>query len=338
MPCRRLGLARRHGIDDAGIVDAVGQDRRAQLGRERQGVVELDAVEIGQALVPVVGVLLHHPDFVLDAALALERSGAGDIDDAAQVVLVVLQRLLAHDAVPAAGDRAHDEGGRPRLRELELHGVLVRRGDLAHRGEQGAARDADARRRLGDTVEGRLDVFRGELGAVVELHVLAQVEGVGLAVLGDLPAMREIGNDGLAAVARVAPDQVVEHAALAAQAVDGAGLMEVEVRRPHGDGVFQHAARLRIRLRRLELELRAVELVGHALRQGEMPWKGGCRPGGGGALDEFTTVYAGTPGLVVLHRASSHLAFSLPSTVCSDGRPSSPKAKSNTTKLWESLA
>ena len=28
------------------------------------------------------------------------------------------------------------------------------------------------------------------------------------------------------------------------------------------------------------------------------------------AFDEFTTVYAGTPGLVVLHGASSHLVFS----------------------------
>ena len=54
-------------------------------------------------------------------------------------------------------------------------------------------------------VEGRLDVIRGELGAVVELHALAQVERVGLAVLGDLPAVGEIGNDGLAAVARIAP-------------------------------------------------------------------------------------------------------------------------------------
>ena len=98
---------------------------------------------------------------------------------------------------------------------------------------------------------------------------LRRMEGVGLAVLGDLPAMREIGDDGLAAVARVAPDQVVEHAALAAQAVDRAGLMHVEMRRARGDGVSQHAARLRVGLRRLELELRAVELVGHALRQGE---------------------------------------------------------------------
>ncbi len=126
-----LGLARRHRIADAGIVDAVGQDRRAELRRERQRVIELDAVEIGQALVPVLVVLLHHPDFVLDPALALERAGAGNVDDAAQVPLVVVQRLLADDAVPAAGEGRHDEAGRPRLGELEHHGLLVGRGDLA---------------------------------------------------------------------------------------------------------------------------------------------------------------------------------------------------------------
>jgi hypothetical protein len=64
---------------------------------------------------------------------------------------------------------------------------------LLDRGEQGRARDRDALRRLGDAVEGGLDVLRGELGAVVELHALAQHEGVGLAVLGDLPAVGEVG-------------------------------------------------------------------------------------------------------------------------------------------------
>src|SRR5471032_3296101 len=46
---RRLGLACRYRIADAGVVDAVGQDRRAQFRREWQGVIEFDAIEIGQA-------------------------------------------------------------------------------------------------------------------------------------------------------------------------------------------------------------------------------------------------------------------------------------------------
>jgi len=51
-----------------------------------------------------------------------------------------------------------------------------------------------------------------KLGAVVKLHVFAQEERIGLAVLGDLPTVSEIGNDGLAAVARVAANEIVEHA------------------------------------------------------------------------------------------------------------------------------
>ena len=298
---RLLSLARRHRIDDAAVVDAVRQQRRAELGRERQRVVELDAVEIGQPLVPVGRVLLHHPDFVLDAALALERAGAGNVDHAAQVVVVVLQRLLADDRVPAAGEGRHHEAGRPRFGELEDHRLLVGRHDLAHRREQRTARDADAVGRLADAVVGGLDVLRREVGAVVERHALAQMEGVGLAVLGDLPAMGEIGNDGLAAVARIAPHQVVEHAALRAQAVDRARLVHVEVRRSRGDGVFQDATRFGVRFRRRELEFGPVELGRYSL--GEcLPWhaeyRGRC---GRGALDEVTTVYAWTRVRMITH-------------------------------------
>ncbi len=92
-------------------------------------------------------------------------------------------------------------------------------------------------RRLGDAVERGLDVVRGQFRAVVELHALAQMERVGLAVLGDLPAMRQVGDDRLAAVARIAPDQVVEHAALRAEVVDRARLVHVEMRRAHRDAV-----------------------------------------------------------------------------------------------------
>ena len=64
-----------------------------------------------------------------------------------------------------------------------------------------------------------------------------RIEGVGLAVLGDLPAMRQIRDDRLAAVARVAPDQIVEHASHGAEIEDGAGLMQIEMRRPHRDAM-----------------------------------------------------------------------------------------------------
>src|SRR5262249_50049824 len=106
----------------------------------------------------------------------------------------------------AAGDGRHHEARRTRIAEFELNGVFVRRGDLADRAEQNAARNADALWWLADAVERRLDVLGCELGAVMELDAFAQEEGVGLAVLGDLPAVRQVRDDGLAAVARVAPD------------------------------------------------------------------------------------------------------------------------------------
>ena len=201
---RALGLARRDRIDDACVVRAARQDCRAKLRREWQAVIELDAVEVGHLLVPIVRVALHYPDFVLDAPLALVWAGAGNIEDAPQVLLVVLERLLAHDDIPAAGKRRHDEVRRPRLSQLELDRMRVAHVDLAHRLEKDRARDGDACRWLGNPVVCGLHVVGGELGAVVKLHVFAQEEGIGLAVLGDLPAVGEIGNDGLAAVAGIA--------------------------------------------------------------------------------------------------------------------------------------
>jgi hypothetical protein len=147
--------------------------------------------------------------------------------------------------------------------QLEFDRVLVADIDLADRAEQDRARDGDAGRWLGDAVVGGLHVLGRELRAVVELHVLAQEEGVGLAVLGDLPAVGEVGDDGLAAVARITANEVVEHAALAAEAVDGARLVHVEMRRAGGDAVAQHAAALGVGFGRPELELGAVELGGH---------------------------------------------------------------------------
>ena len=64
----------------------------------------------------------------------------------------------------------------------------------------------------------------------MELDTLAQVKNVGLAVLRDFPAMRQIGDDGLATVARITPDQVVEYAALSADVADRARFMHVEMR------------------------------------------------------------------------------------------------------------
>ena len=209
--------------------------------------------------------------------------------------------------------RRHDEVGGPGLCQLELDRVLVAHVDLAHRGEQDRARDGDAGRRLGDAVEGGLDVVGGELGAVVELHVLAQEEGVGLAVLGNLPAVGEVGNDGLAAVARVAADEIVEHAPLGAEIIDGARLVHVEVRRTAGDAVAQNAATFGIGLGRPELELGAVELGGH-LRQrkvGAQPIGRGHRGGAAfqSGLQDLTAIPVRTLRALTIHCRFLHALY-----------------------------
>src|SRR6516165_7606549 len=163
-------------------------------------MIELDPVEIRQPLVPVIWIPLHYPEFVLDTANAAKRAGAGVGDHLPQIVVVIFQRLFANDDIPAAGERRHHEADRARLRQLEFDGVFVARVDLANRLEQDAARNADPGGGLGDAIVGGLHVLRGQLGAVVELHALAQMERVRPAIRGNLPAMRQIRDNRLGAI------------------------------------------------------------------------------------------------------------------------------------------
>src|SRR5262249_22637782 len=155
-------------------------------------------------------------------------AGTGEVKDLAKVIIILFQRLLAKDHVPAAGEGGHHEIDRAWRSQFEFDDILVARIDLADRPEQRSARNADASRRFGDAVKGRLYVGRCEISPVVELDPLTQVKRIGLAVLGDFPAMRQIRDDGLATVARITPDQIVEHAALSADVADSARLMHVE--------------------------------------------------------------------------------------------------------------
>src|SRR5215831_5445943 len=102
--------------------------------------------------------------------------------------------------------------------------------------------------------------------------------------------MRKVGNDRFAAVARIAPDQVVEHAALGAQVIDGARLVHIEMRQAVGDAIAKHAPAFRVWLRRAELEFSPVELAGNVRE-----YEAGGQPIGSredcaaATLDEMTT-------------------------------------------------
>src|SRR6516162_10788663 len=85
-------------------------------------MIDFDAIEVGQAFVPVVRVSFHYPDFVLDPPLRLEGTGTGDVKDFAQIVIILFQRLLAEDHVPAAGEGGHHEIDGAWRDQLELDG------------------------------------------------------------------------------------------------------------------------------------------------------------------------------------------------------------------------
>src|SRR5580700_3896002 len=231
-------------VERAGVIHSARQNRGRKLRGKWQEMVDFDAIEVGQAFVPVVRVSLHYPDLVLDPPLRLKGTGTRDVEDLAQIVIMFFQRLLAEDHVPAAGEGGHHEIDGAWRGQFEFDGVLVAGVDLADRPEQRSARDADAGRRFRDAVEGRFYVSRREIRPVVELDALAQVKRVGLGVLGDFPAMRQIGDDGLATVARITPSQVVEHAALSADVADRARLMLVEMRRALENAVAHHPSPL----------------------------------------------------------------------------------------------
>ena len=147
----------------------------------------------------------------------------------------------------------------------------------------------------------------------MKLHAFAQKEGVGLAVLGDLPAVRKIRNDRLAAVARIVPDQIVEHAGHRAESTDRPGLVDVEMRRTHHDAEAQDAAGFGIGLGSRELKFRAVEFVGDLGGVAESRRQPVCaRDSGGAALQKAA---AGPP-----RACKTRSLISLPSPRVFSGR------------------
>jgi len=62
-----------------------------------------------------------------------EWACAREIGYSPEVIVVVLQGLLAHDDIPAAGEGAEHEGRRTGFAQLELDGIAVTDIDLAHR-------------------------------------------------------------------------------------------------------------------------------------------------------------------------------------------------------------
>ena len=136
-------------------------------------MVDLDTVKIRQPLIPIVGVLLHDPDFLVNAAHMPEGTSAGEVGDITQVVLVLLKRFLAHDDVPTAGKGPEHERRWAEFAEVERDGVGIDNPDLIHRRKEWRAGHADSFWGPDDTREGRMHIFGGEVGAIVEFYSLA---------------------------------------------------------------------------------------------------------------------------------------------------------------------
>src|SRR6266478_3885752 len=133
------------------------------------------------------------------------------------------------------------------------------------------------------------------------------MEGIGLAVLGDLPAMRQIRDDRLAAVARVMPDQIVEHACHGTEIEECAGLMQIEMWGTVWNAHAQNAAPLGVRLGRGKLEFRTVEFERNVGRMTHAPAHSiGAGGQGSAAFQEITAVPPRTNG----HEASPLWLFS----------------------------
>ena len=143
-----------------------------------------DAIEIRQPLAPVVRVLVEAHEFAAPPLDELEGAGA----DRAVGVGVGLDVALAEDvlgqhrALVARQRRQHVGRG---VVELEDRRVVVGRFD---RRDVAEGADAARMRLLQHLHDGELHVGGREGLAVVEFHVLAQLEGDGLAVGRNLPA------------------------------------------------------------------------------------------------------------------------------------------------------
>src|SRR5436853_210020 len=125
-------------------------------------MVDLQTVQIGQTGVPILWILFYNPDFFIDPRHVPEWTCAREIRHIPEVIVIVLQGLLAHKDIPAAGEGAEHKGCRTGLAELELDGIAVADIDLAHRREQRSAWDADAFRRPDNPRIGGFDILRRE--------------------------------------------------------------------------------------------------------------------------------------------------------------------------------
>src|SRR5699024_4083331 len=121
------------------------------------------------------------------------------------------------------------------LGQDDHHGVVVRGGDVGDGGELPGVGEL----LINDPVVGVGHVLGGEVAAVVEGDVVAQVEGPGEVVVADVPGL---GQRRLHLQVLVGLHQGVVHVLQHLEGEVGGGLVRVELVRFAADGHVQHRA------------------------------------------------------------------------------------------------
>ena len=168
-----------------------------------------------------------------------ERPGAHDV--ALRPVRIDLQFRRAIDAVPRA--REIGQHGGVGFFQLEHHRQRIGRFNRGDVGITFFAQRQHAFRRLADAVVGRLDVFRAQDRAIVKLHALLQLEGIGKAVFGDRPRLRDVADDFWI--------------------LRGIEFQQRRVMRPHGVDECERRLRMAIVIRRLGTDRELEQSAGH---------------------------------------------------------------------------
>ena len=230
-------------------VDLAGPERRDT--RRRVGDLAIDHVVELRRLTVIVLVALehdHHVDLTLDE---LERPGADRVERDILIAVNLPRGRADHLRLPAGG-LADLQPLVVRLGEHDLEGVLVDRAaglDPASVEVQVGIGDRVVLRRVGvgEAVVVPLRHLGVEGRAVVELDALAQVEGVGPAILGDGPRLGERRPERRPPLLRLAQlqlDQAVEDHVGGVLGEPAAGLRRVEQAHRRRNRPDQRAAAL----------------------------------------------------------------------------------------------
>ena len=200
-----------------------GQQRQIQLaGLHLHGLsvvvghdLEDDALDLGRAL-EVVLVAGENDGLALVPALQPVGAGAdGTAEEGGGLHVLALQQVLGQDCHGHVVQEGRVGGG-----QAEGDGVLVDHRDLRHVLVVGGVFGAVLG--IHDGLDGELHVLGGEIFAVVPLHVLLQMEGVGEALFIVVPGLRQAGYHLIVAVVggQAVEDQDVDLAVLVHGRVD----------------------------------------------------------------------------------------------------------------------